>query len=261
MKRRTIFGWMTVVCVSLVTLVAVGGYIWGLSNLPGRDYREQTLALLQDDGLGAPVIRQVMSQAPIGANVCVVRKESRGDVYAFCRDPFYANTFVRNSGPGEGIPVYATTSSVLAPDGNRYYLMMWRQDTLDVFKWLATLASLGLLGAWMFLALWVQADARVRGSRAAAGWLLLTLMTGPVGLAVWLVARGEPVPKPLCPGCGADMVPGTMFCVRCGHPLHPACPECGSKVEADWAHCGTCGTSLGEEGGEADGVLAHENGA
>ncbi|HYF77559.1 MAG TPA: zinc ribbon domain-containing protein [Symbiobacteriaceae bacterium] len=261
MKRRAIFGWMMVVCLGLAALVVAAGYVFGRANLAPEEYQEALLAEIVRSGVGAEVIGRVRSVRPAQVTVCVVREVSGGDVYEFCTEAGYSGRSRRVAGPGPGGPVYTTSRTVLAPDGDRYYVMMWRQGMHDIYRFMATLVFLGFLGGWVSLGLWVHADARVRGSRATAGWLLLTLMTGPVGLAVWLVARSEPVPKPLCPGCGADMVPGTMFCVRCGHPLHPACPECGRQVEPDWAHCGTCGASLGEEGGGEHGVLAHENGA
>ncbi len=113
----------------------------------------------------------------------------------------------------------------------------------------AWLAILGAVTAWLSLAAWVYTDARERRSGAAPAWTLLTFLTGPVGVAVWLIARLDvwrsPAAEP-CPGCGATVSAEHAFCVRCGHAVRPACPGCRRPVEADWGYCGTCGTELGE---------------
>lgn len=151
-------------------------------------------------------------------------------------------------------------------DGKEYAVYVYQGLTPRFTLNYLTLA--GAVAAWLALALWLFADARSRGS-SAPGWLLLGLLTGPVGVAVWMIARparqeaappkpapaSAPLPEPdapappaadCCPGCGAEPVRGTIFCVRCGHPLRPSCPECRRPVEPDWAYCGACGAPLNE---------------
>jgi hypothetical protein len=151
--------------------------------------------------------------------------------------------------PGPG---YSMATTLLAPNGKPYTvfiamandpLPLWVRAKAQV--WPVTIA---VALAWLALAAWIYLDAREKGS-AAPAWLLLGLLTGPVALAVWLIytyTQGSfPAPKP-CPGCGADTVRGTAFCVRCGFALRPACPDCRRPVEVDWVHCGACGRSLSE---------------
>lgn len=76
--------------------------------------------------------------------------------------------------------------------------------------------------AWTVLAGWVYLDARSRGNANAPSWGLLTMLTGPVALLVWLISRRTPEPLPAV----------------------PACPQCRAPVALDWAPCGACGESL-----------------
>ncbi|HWI50897.1 MAG TPA: zinc ribbon domain-containing protein, partial [Symbiobacteriaceae bacterium] len=236
------------------------------THLPGREYRDRVLGLIRQEGISTAVYRAILSDAPNRVTVCIVRREGAGtsepeDVYDTCNEGGLAGMRYSEIYPVVFRLGKSAGPLVTAPDGKQYFLAMWDRAR-GWSGWLGLTAFVAVCGGWVCLALWVFADARWRGSRAALGWLLLGLMTGPLGLAVWLVVRREvPVETPHCPGCGADVVAGTMFCVRCGQPLHPACPECGRRVELDWAHCGACGASLGEGGGGDRGLLADENGA
>ncbi|HWS22202.1 MAG TPA: zinc-ribbon domain-containing protein [Methanoregula sp.] len=61
--------------------------------------------------------------------------------------------------------------------------------------------------------------------------------------------------KPVCPGCGTTINPGTKFCGDCGTPVHvPAavatpqttsfCPSCGNPLIAGIKFCGSCGAKI-----------------
>jgi class 3 adenylate cyclase len=44
-----------------------------------------------------------------------------------------------------------------------------------------------------------------------------------------------------CPGCSADVRPGTRFCAECGQRLPPRCPHCGHANAATAKFCVNCG--------------------
>jgi hypothetical protein len=124
------------------------------------------------------------------------------------------------------------------------------------------IALITAVAAWLSLATWLYQDAADRGSRAAAGWLVMGLLTGPMALAAWQItrpdrtARKAPTPEPtdapnpttpVCPACARDTIAGQAYCVRCGQPLRPVCGECHQLVELDWEYCGACGADLAKE--------------
>ena len=45
-----------------------------------------------------------------------------------------------------------------------------------------------------------------------------------------------------CAGCGADVLPTSSFCQRCGRRLVCSCVSCGYECESDFAFCPRCGT-------------------
>jgi heme/copper-type cytochrome/quinol oxidase subunit 2 len=58
------------------------------------------------------------------------------------------------------------------------------------------LLILGLLAVWILLAVWVYRDAKKRGMEATL-WLLVVLLTGFIGLIVYLIVRREhPIQQP-----------------------------------------------------------------
>ena len=55
---------------------------------------------------------------------------------------------------------------------------------------------IGLLAVWILLAVWVYRDAKKRGMEATL-WLLVVLLTGIIGLIVYLIVRREhPIQPP-----------------------------------------------------------------
>ncbi len=93
----------------------------------------------------------------------------------------------------------------------------------------------------ILLAVWVYRDAEKRGESGIL-WLIIVLITGIIGLIIWLIVRGdkpvissEPttkVPPPpqavqatqttgaqFCPNCGASIQPNSVFCANCGASL------------------------------------------
>ncbi len=62
----------------------------------------------------------------------------------------------------------------------------------EVIPGLVGLACLGfyvvLFIIWIILAVWVYKDAKARGENAVL-WLLIVLITGIIGLIIWLIVR------------------------------------------------------------------------
>ena len=76
---------------------------------------------------------------------------------------------------------------------------------------------------WIVLAIWVYKDAEKRG-KSGALWLIIVIITGIIGLIIWLVIRppigGEPGQKTSsnrkCPSCGRDIPMDAQVCPYCG---------------------------------------------
>jgi Na+/H+-dicarboxylate symporter len=99
----------------------------------------------------------------------------------------------------------------------------------------AEIAFLGLAGAlciipivifvlWIILAIWVYKDAKKRDSSGAL-WLLIVLITGIIGLIIWLVVR---------PPIGGDKKEPNRRCPNCGRAIPEdakTCPYCSKKFE------------------------------
>ncbi len=138
------------------------------------------------------------------------------------------------------------TAPATAPDGTRYVV-----SAIGTARAPGLLVALlytfygGLILGWLSMAAWVYLDARHAGG-AAVGWGLLTLLSGPLALAVWLIYRRthQGRPGPACAACGKDQEPHALYCPHCGHPTRPACPECHRPVESEWTYCAACGTDL-----------------
>jgi len=78
------------------------------------------------------------------------------------------------------------------------------------------------------LCLWVYRDAQDHGMEGTL-WLILVLLTGPIGLILYLIIRSErrlyyrPPPRQrrtqFCTRCGHDVSLNTRFCPQCGMSL------------------------------------------
>lgn len=101
----------------------------------------------------------------------------------------------------------------------------------------ALAAIISLLAFIVLLPTWVAFDASWRGMRSFA-WVALIILTGPIGLAAYLIARLAP-PR-LCPNCGEEVFSKYKKCPVCGTPLHTKCPICGKKLKPGWQYCPTC---------------------
>ncbi|MEK6988544.1 MAG: zinc ribbon domain-containing protein [Candidatus Thermoplasmatota archaeon] len=110
-----------------------------------------------------------------------------------------------------------------------------------------------IIGFWiifLFIAIWVYRDAESRGMGGVL-WLLIVLLTGIIGLIIYIVVRSDrPVmpagypypgqypgyyppqaPPPTAPPPSA--APAPAACRNCGAALQPGvafCPHCGARV-------------------------------
>ena len=85
----------------------------------------------------------------------------------------------------------AFAASVLAEPGDLGYAFL----AFLVFGGIILLI-IGLIAVWILLAVWVYRDAKKRGMEATL-WLLVVLLTGFIGLIVYLIVRREhPIQQP-----------------------------------------------------------------
>ena len=73
------------------------------------------------------------------------------------------------------------------------------------------------LGIWIALAIWVYRDAKSRGMDNAVLLTAVTVITGILGLIIYLLMRpkGNLVP---CPSCQKKRMEGSAKCPHCGNP-------------------------------------------
>lgn len=138
------------------------------------------------------------------------------------------------------------------PDGKRYAIWALLDRKSIAWPLLNQIALVTAIAAWLAVALWVALDVRDRGAAPVSAWHLLALLTGPVGAAIWLIARPVRAPSSsnapkACPGCGHTAPVGAGFCPRCGFALQPICPDCKHPVDLDWVYCTRCGAPLDSE--------------
>ncbi len=87
---------------------------------------------------------------------------------------------------------------------------------------------------WIILAIWVYKDAEQRGENAVL-WLLIVLVTGIIGLIIWLVIRPQPG------GQGGSVLDGLgLGGSGSSHPDR-MCPNCGRAIPMDVQVCPYCG--------------------
>ena len=99
-------------------------------------------------------------------------------------------------------------------------------DDYDDARTAATWGLWGLTGLLCIipLAIWVYKDANKRGSSGVL-WLLIVLITGIIGLIIWLVVR---------PPIGGEKKEPDRRCPNCGRAIPmdaKACPYCAKKFE------------------------------
>lgn len=77
-------------------------------------------------------------------------------------------------------------------------------------------ASLASIGSSIFLGLWVYNDAKDRNIDSPTIWVVLAVLTGVIGLVVYVVVRNSQKPKWICMQCGVANGSESVHCVHCG---------------------------------------------
>ncbi len=118
-----------------------------------------------------------------------------------------------------------------------------------------------LVAFWVGLAIWTLRDIHAR-TRDIFAWILATilvLITGPVGLLLYLLLRpretlAEVYDRQLeeeallrditvrraCPNCQTVTEPDWLVCPHCRAELRRRCVSCGRPLDLDWVVCPYC---------------------
>jgi len=75
---------------------------------------------------------------------------------------------------------------------------------------------LAILALNIALLVWVARDAKARGMDSSVLWMILVMVTGPIGLIIYIYSRpkGQLVP---CPNCGNKRLEASAKCPHCGN--------------------------------------------
>ena len=76
--------------------------------------------------------------------------------------------------------------------------------------------ALAILALNIALLIWVARDAKARGLDNSVLWMLLVMVTGPIGLIIYLYSRpkGQLV---ACASCGNKRLEASATCPHCGN--------------------------------------------
>jgi RNA polymerase subunit RPABC4/transcription elongation factor Spt4 len=122
-----------------------------------------------------------------------------------------------------------------------------------------------LVAFWVGLVVWTFRDIRAR-TRDLFAWLLATLLvlvTGPIGLLLYLLLRPRETlaqsydrqleeeallrditNRRACPSCQAVTEPDWLICPHCSTELRRACAGCGRALDLKWKACPYCKTPV-----------------
>jgi RNA polymerase subunit RPABC4/transcription elongation factor Spt4 len=134
-----------------------------------------------------------------------------------------------------------------------------------------------LVAFWIGLVVWTFRDIRAR-TRDVFAWLLATLLvlvTGPIGLLLYLLLRPRETlaqsydrqleeeallrditDRRACPSCQAVTEPDWLICPHCRTELRRTCEQCGRPLDLNWHACPYCTTPVvkakvaGKRGGQ-----------
>lgn len=74
-----------------------------------------------------------------------------------------------------------------------------------------------MIAIWIALALWVYKDAKSRGMDNAVLLTIVTVITGFLGLIIYLLMRPKGT-LVVCPSCQKKRLEGSAKCPHCGNP-------------------------------------------
>jgi RNA polymerase subunit RPABC4/transcription elongation factor Spt4 len=131
-----------------------------------------------------------------------------------------------------------------------------------IVETITVILGAGLVAFWIGFVFWTFNDIRAR----TTDWLtiilatLLVLVTGPIGILLYLLLRPkftlielydrqleeevlsrELELHPVCPSCHKPVEPDWLFCPYCHTQLKKQCVSCGKPLERDWDICPYCG--------------------
>ena len=116
------------------------------------------------------------------------------------------------------VSVVANAFAVARPAS---FLLFQRNDDASPFVACGCLGFFGLIMVGIIalniaLLIWVARDAKSRGMDNAVVWMILVMLTGIIGLIIYLFTRpqGNLVP---CPQCGNKRLQVSAKCPHCGN--------------------------------------------
>jgi hypothetical protein len=116
------------------------------------------------------------------------------------------------------VSVVANALAVAQPAS---FLLLQRNDDASPFVACGCLGFFGLIMVGIIalniaLLIWVARDAKSRGMDNAVVWMILVMLTGIIGLIIYLFTRpqGNLVP---CPQCGNKRLQVSAKCPHCGN--------------------------------------------
>ena len=101
----------------------------------------------------------------------------------------------------------------------------------------------------IFLCIWIYRDAQARGENGAL-WVIIFLISGIIGLIVWLIVRGDrPIINPRIKestyrSVSYETMPTTPK-TKTPPPGMKFCKACGKSIPPNSVFCTHCGTRLG----------------
>ena len=115
----------------------------------------------------------------------------------------------------------SVVASAFAVAQSASFLLLQRNDDASPFVACGCLGFFGLIMVGIIalniaLLIWVARDAKSRGMDNAVVWMILVMLTGIIGLIIYLFTRpqGNLVP---CPQCGNKRLQVSAKCPHCGN--------------------------------------------
>ncbi|MDX9739308.1 MAG: zinc ribbon domain-containing protein [Candidatus Dojkabacteria bacterium] len=123
-----------------------------------------------------------------------------------------------------------------------------------------------LIVFWLVLIGWVWIDSGERTSNLTIRivYLVLVLILNIPGLIIYLIIRPSETIDQIywadlerrylkyetselgdCSKCGAQLLPGYVFCTNCGNEIKKECPKCKVMISKGSKFCAYCGTQVG----------------
>ncbi len=142
-----------------------------------------------------------------------------------------------------GKQVYLLSYITHSSSGNKVYFISDIKPVPGGKFYVKAVAALGMLFFmlyWVWLALWVYAQA-LKSKLNAPMWGIITLFTNLAGLFVFLIYRQG---HQTCYQCGTLQNKGNIYCTCCGTRISQSCEACGGLVGNKDAFCKNCGHKL-----------------